>query len=1119
MQNFSPTDRQELYLYSGSARTNSSYVEYGYQTAGPKVDAKDGKDRVHVEHYANDNSLKERLIRFFLTNPKTSYRWKLFLVTLKLTSCVLYVIRTESDNDPMSAGCGDCPIDRTSAKWCCPDLKESRYWSLLWIDRPLILWILQTVISLFCLMEVFFTAFLEYKGGSILSKITMRMILETFLTLPLFVSIFWPDLRNLYNPLYLNCWIANSLTENMFNNVHQLQKKQSALMQKVLLVIGTLTSIIFTCVCGVQHFERAQHQWGTFKSLWFVVVTFSTVGYGDSVPGDWPAQTFVMFSIFMALIILPMQFEQLAFHMAQTQKEGGAFGGILKGNNRHVVVCGSTLRPTLVLDFLKEFYAQAELEEYHVVLLCPLDIDSQLRMLIQVAAWAHKVSYIKGSALNDNDLERARISVSEGVFILSDRSSPDKEGADRHTILRTWAIQDYAPEVPLYVQILQAENKFHVSFAEHVVCEDELKNALMAANCVCPGVTTLVTTLLHTLHQQDGSADVPWHEMFGRCAGNEIYDIKLGDSTVFRPFNKKSFSYASFHAHRRYGVCLIGVRRAKSSKVLLNPGSSYLMGYNDTCFYISMSSEEESAFKEIKETKSTKFGSSSGDFSDNSNKIMIEMSDNRSNGATATSLNYENEKDAGSASNGHVAPETGSSQPPQETTNPEQQTGNSIPLEQIKQTDTLSVGSSVNYFVPSDSDVEDDLQDALAGALPPTKIPEYVIEIPPISPYIGRVTMKCHLLPESLPLCCLNLKDSCEHNPCPKQREEGAIILASPVVEAGLYNFILPLRSSNLPRLSLKPIVLLVGEEPSESFLQAICCFPMLYYFVGSVSSLDDLLEAGILKSDTVVVTRAAKAGSQDDERDEEFMADALTIVSVQTIFRLFPRLNLSVELTHTSNMRFMKFDSGILEAVVEDNEEDEDAWKRKSVKKSKTATTKKAHLNYMFSESFADGSAFSASMIDTLLYQTFVKDYMIDLISLAIGLKQTMGSGYLTSIKLTEDHMWLGNYGCLYQRLCSTTGEIPVGMLRTEEYEKETAMGSGKSAETKDIERIIRNRMKSLNIEGEFDMSEHRTVSYVVSNPPPEWTLVPGDIIYVLRPGNRGGSSRGRQPVQSSSV
>jgi hypothetical protein len=84
----------------------------------------------------------------------------------------------------------------------------------------------------------------------------------------------------------------------------------------------------------------------------------------------------------------------------------------------------------------------------------------------------------------------------------------------------------------------------------------------------------------------------------------------------------------------RYGVCLIGVRRANSSKVLLNPGSSYMMGYNDTCFYISMSSEEESAFKEVKESKSSKFGSSSGDFSDPSNKIMIEMSDTKNNGAS-----------------------------------------------------------------------------------------------------------------------------------------------------------------------------------------------------------------------------------------------------------------------------------------------------------------------------------------------------------------------------------------------------------------------------------------------------------------------------------------------------
>ena len=36
---------------------------------------------------------------------------------------------------------------------------------------------------------------------------------------------------------------------------------------------------------------------------------------------------------------------------------------------------------------------------------------------------------------------------------------------DHQSIMRTWAIQDFAPSTPLYVQINKPENKFHVSFA------------------------------------------------------------------------------------------------------------------------------------------------------------------------------------------------------------------------------------------------------------------------------------------------------------------------------------------------------------------------------------------------------------------------------------------------------------------------------------------------------------------------------------------------------------------------------------------------------------------------------------------------------------------------------
>ena len=39
-------------------------------------------------------------------------------------------------------------------------------------------------------------------------------------------------------------------------------------------------------------------------------------------------------------------------------------------------------------------------------------------------------------------------------------------------------------------------------FSEHLVCEDEIKHTLLACNCVCPGISTFLTLLLHTLPEQ-----------------------------------------------------------------------------------------------------------------------------------------------------------------------------------------------------------------------------------------------------------------------------------------------------------------------------------------------------------------------------------------------------------------------------------------------------------------------------------------------------------------------------------------------------------------------------------------------------------------------------------------
>lgn len=61
-------------------------------------------------------------------------------------------------------------------------------------------------------------------------------------------------------------------------------------------------------------------------------------------------------------------------------------------------------------------------------------------------------------------------------------------------------------------------------------------------------------------------------------------------------------------SRHRYGVCLIGIRREENKSILLNPGPRHIMAASDTCFYINITKEENSAFIFKQEEKQKKKG-------------------------------------------------------------------------------------------------------------------------------------------------------------------------------------------------------------------------------------------------------------------------------------------------------------------------------------------------------------------------------------------------------------------------------------------------------------------------------------------------------------------------------
>ncbi|GIX79508.1 potassium channel subfamily T member 2, partial [Caerostris extrusa] len=78
--------------------------------------------------------------------------------------------------------------------------------------------------------------------------------------------------------------------------------------------------------------------------------------------GQLAPQLFMVVMICVALIVLPTQFEQLAYTWMERQKLGFAYSRHRAQNERHVVVCSTTLRSDTVMDFLNEFYAHPLLQ-------------------------------------------------------------------------------------------------------------------------------------------------------------------------------------------------------------------------------------------------------------------------------------------------------------------------------------------------------------------------------------------------------------------------------------------------------------------------------------------------------------------------------------------------------------------------------------------------------------------------------------------------------------------------------------------------------------------------------------------------------------------------------------
>ncbi|XP_074641051.1 calcium-activated potassium channel subunit alpha-1-like isoform X2 [Tubulanus polymorphus] len=342
--------------------------------------------------------------------------------------------------------------------------------------------------------------------------------------------------------------------------------------------------------------ETHSQDWSFFECVYFLLVTMSTVGYGDYSSNTYLGRLFSILFIISALGMFASFIPELASNIT-----GGAemFYKRARFNKnfgeRHIVVCGHISVQTLKT-FMKDLLHQDRVVDKHLKIVVLAGFTPHIELEAVMKRYKLNMVFLQGTVMNVNDLERAKMSDADACIVMSDKYTNDPDAEDASAIMKVIAIKDFESDVRVLVQILQYQNKGYLltipgwrpQDGDMAVCLSELKLGFMAQNCLAPGFSTLLANLYTLTSYTDTSSGSRllcpsgcrskhkhhhrWQDNYSRSAAFEIYTSYFSKS-----FQGMTFHEAAEICYNKLDLILIAIdvlckSKSRASKtVLINP--------------------------------------------------------------------------------------------------------------------------------------------------------------------------------------------------------------------------------------------------------------------------------------------------------------------------------------------------------------------------------------------------------------------------------------------------------------------------------------------------------------------------------------------------------------------
>ena len=312
--------------------------------------------------------------------------------------------------------------------------------------------------------------------------------------------------------------------------------------------------------------------------LYFVVVTLSTVGYGEITPSTTLHQVFAIAMIVSGVAFFSSEVSAIVALKDEIDSGRGQYRRS-RFRNAHIIVLGGAVTSgsaTLQI-FLEELLHPSRPNSSlpDVVLMSEEEPGTGLRRVLTSSLGQAHVKFIRGSPMDQADLARADAANADMAFVLGNLSVQDHltEAEDEDTILRASLLQRQLPGLPVRLLLLRswAKEMARTAGINPLSCltSGVLNHCRTALAVRCPGLPVLLTTMYSKLAgdwSQLPSSMMPWVREYFTSMRHDVYGAQIGAA-----FDGVPFLEAAARIYREHDVNLLAVQSSPENGGRLCP--------------------------------------------------------------------------------------------------------------------------------------------------------------------------------------------------------------------------------------------------------------------------------------------------------------------------------------------------------------------------------------------------------------------------------------------------------------------------------------------------------------------------------------------------------------------